>query len=393
MRLSLKVLFLAALTVWAFIPLTVAAQYNPPQVAATQFNQSNSLPTACSAMQVYGLISGTSGSPYYCSAPNTWTAFGGGVGGTVTSFSAGTLSPIFTTSVATATTTPALSFTLSTQTANTLFAGPASGSAAGPTFRALVSADIPNNAANTTGTSGGLTGSPAITVSSCTGCGGGSSIPIVSPYTFVAETTGTAVTTPAISVTAGQLLIVSCRFGVGSTCVSTDSASDTFTPITAQNIGGVGTGIRMSYAIATATGSTTFTCTQGSSGGGLSCIAFPISGITGTSPNTNNGSTTTSNSTVVGHLQNTVSFTFTTTARTIDIFCGAIDSGADTLQPGILAGGFGTIVALSSASQGTNADQGCEVQIVPYALPGGTAAMLYGSHAVESAYSVIAWPY
>src|SRR6185503_8698338 len=32
------------------------------------------------------------------------------------------------------------------------------GSAAAPTFRALVSADIPNNAANTTGTAAGLTG-------------------------------------------------------------------------------------------------------------------------------------------------------------------------------------------------------------------------------------------
>jgi hypothetical protein len=40
---------------------------------------------------------------------------------------------------------------LNTQTANYVFAGPTSGSAAIPTFRALVSADIPNNAANTTG--------------------------------------------------------------------------------------------------------------------------------------------------------------------------------------------------------------------------------------------------
>ncbi len=68
---------------------------------------------------------------------------GGGGSGTVTSFSAGNLAPLFTTAVATATTTPALSFTLSTQTANTLFAGPVSGGAAAPTFRAMVNADIP----------------------------------------------------------------------------------------------------------------------------------------------------------------------------------------------------------------------------------------------------------
>lgn len=70
---------------------------------------------------------------------------GAGTGvGTVTSFSSGDLSPLFTTSVATATTTPALSFTISTQAANLVFAGPASGGVVAPTFRSLVAADIPD---------------------------------------------------------------------------------------------------------------------------------------------------------------------------------------------------------------------------------------------------------
>ncbi len=55
----------------------------------------------------------------------TITGSGGGGGGTVTSFSAGTLSPLFTTSVATATTTPALSFALSAASADTVFMGSA----------------------------------------------------------------------------------------------------------------------------------------------------------------------------------------------------------------------------------------------------------------------------
>jgi hypothetical protein len=46
---------------------------------------------------------------------------GSSSGGTVTTFSAGTLSPLFTTSVGTASTTPALSFTLSNAAAFTLF--------------------------------------------------------------------------------------------------------------------------------------------------------------------------------------------------------------------------------------------------------------------------------
>jgi len=65
------------------------------------------------------------------------------LGGTVTNFSAGNLSPLFTTSVSNSSTTPALSFALSNAAANTVFAGPNGGSGA-PTFRALVAADIPS---------------------------------------------------------------------------------------------------------------------------------------------------------------------------------------------------------------------------------------------------------
>ncbi len=73
----------------------------------------------------------------------SWASIGGG-SGTVTSFSAGDLFPLFTTSEATVTTTPALSFSLNTQNANKVFAGPATGADAAPTFRVLVAADIPS---------------------------------------------------------------------------------------------------------------------------------------------------------------------------------------------------------------------------------------------------------
>ena len=68
----------------------------------------------------------------------TLTATGGGGSGTVTSFSAGTLSPLFTTSVATATTTPALSFSLSNAAANTIFGNNASTTGA-PAFSSVSS--------------------------------------------------------------------------------------------------------------------------------------------------------------------------------------------------------------------------------------------------------------
>jgi hypothetical protein len=65
-------------------------------------------------------------------------------GGTVTSFSADNLFPLFTTTVSTATTTPALSFTLTTQSPNLVFASPV-GSAGTPAFRSLAKTDLPAN--------------------------------------------------------------------------------------------------------------------------------------------------------------------------------------------------------------------------------------------------------
>lgn len=70
-----------------------------------------------------------------------WVKYGAstGTGGTGTVISVSGLSPLFT--VANPTTTP--TFSQITQSANTVFAGPTTGSAANPTFRSLVAADIP----------------------------------------------------------------------------------------------------------------------------------------------------------------------------------------------------------------------------------------------------------
>lgn len=73
---------------------------------------------------------------------------GGGGAGTVTSFSSGNLSPLFTTSVANATTTPALSFALSNVSANQFLAGPSGGGATSPTYRAIAGADFGTPGAN-----------------------------------------------------------------------------------------------------------------------------------------------------------------------------------------------------------------------------------------------------
>ena len=76
--------------------------------------------------------------------------------GTVTTFSAGNLSPLFTTSVATPTTTPSLTFAAISEGGNLFYASP-NGSSGVPGFRAIASGDVPTGAlpASTSNCSGG----------------------------------------------------------------------------------------------------------------------------------------------------------------------------------------------------------------------------------------------
>ena len=87
----------------------------------------------------------------------TCTGFGGGGGGgSVTLVGLSPPSDLYTVTVGPITSSGNLTFIANTQAANTFWGGPVSGGNATPAFRTLVSNDIPNNAANTTGLAGGL---------------------------------------------------------------------------------------------------------------------------------------------------------------------------------------------------------------------------------------------
>ena len=129
----------------------------------------NAQRTAISSPAV-GLIvyqtDGTEGTYEYASTG--WriinSAAAGGAG-TVTSVGL-SLPSIFTVSNSPVTSTGTLTATLATQTANTIFAGPTTGVAAAPTFRAIVAADIPTLNQNTTGSAATLTTARTITIGS-----------------------------------------------------------------------------------------------------------------------------------------------------------------------------------------------------------------------------------
>ncbi|MCU7618234.1 hypothetical protein NZ698_13575 [Chryseobacterium sp. PBS4-4] len=102
----------------------------------------------------------------------TWqTVASGGGSGTVTNFSSGNLSPLFTTSVATSSTTPALSFTLSNAPANTVF-GNSTATAGAPSYFAASSLPIAGDVTGTLGSTvvSQINGSPlGITIGAATG--------------------------------------------------------------------------------------------------------------------------------------------------------------------------------------------------------------------------------
>lgn len=100
----------------------------------------------------------TSKDSVYYKGTNGWKPIGnrGNYTGTVTNFSSGDLSPLFTTSEATTTTTPALTFSQVSQTQNKVFASP-DGSSGNPTFRAIAVNDVPTLNQNTTGSAATLT--------------------------------------------------------------------------------------------------------------------------------------------------------------------------------------------------------------------------------------------
>lgn len=152
-------------------------------------------------------------------------AASGGGSGTVTGFSSGALSPLFTSSVSNPNTTPAISFTLSNAAQNAVFAGPATGGTGASSYRALVLSDLPTsipnaNLANTATTVNGQT------------CTLGSTCTVTAASVETAGTGGVAVNTfvsriiPATSpITYTTAAVSACGEGVA---LATATATNTF---------------------------------------------------------------------------------------------------------------------------------------------------------------------
>jgi len=123
-----------------------------------------------SAFAGIGPGTGTNGIPYVAPTNNNclvgngtaWLAGSCSTGtGTVTSVGL-SLPNIFSVTNSPVTVSGTLTGSLATQTANKVWAGPSSGSAAAPTFRSLVAGDVPTLNQNTSGTAAGLSSTLSI---------------------------------------------------------------------------------------------------------------------------------------------------------------------------------------------------------------------------------------
>lgn len=148
------------------------------------------------------------------------TASGGG-GGTVTDVSVGSLSPLFTSNVATSTTTPNITFALENQASGLFFAGPKTGSAAAPSYRAIAGQDLSSIVAGSNVTITPV-GDTIVIASTASGGGGGTVTSVdMSTPTSLLTVSGNPITT------AGTLALALTSAGSGLFWAGPTSGSPT----------------------------------------------------------------------------------------------------------------------------------------------------------------------
>lgn len=176
-------------------------------------------PTSCPGYQLFIATDQAASAALYGCLGGTFQLMGGGSGGsgTVTSTSAGNLSPLFTTNVATASSTPAITFTLSTAAANTVF-GNFTGSAAAPGFTAAPTFSGANltNLPASVNSIGGQTGAFTLTANQI--CQATTTLSICNPLTL---TSGFSVDSSANLTGVNTLGASGLITGAGFTATST----------------------------------------------------------------------------------------------------------------------------------------------------------------------------
>jgi hypothetical protein len=196
-------------------------------------------------------------------------------------------------------------------------------------------------------------------------------------YTYVADSGGVnvaSITSPAITLGAGDFVHVSCRTGYGSikSIVVTSSPSNTFTQLAIQ-AGGPGSQ-QSSYAMNVRAGSTTFTCTPNDGAAYQSMIVLDY----GVSPNSGALDQQVGSTTPAEPTYTSPTFTSSSGAELI-ILCGTVASTDYAFTAGPIGSLRTTLRGVSAPSLRSHADAGCEDAIARVGQKSITGRMTYGS--------------
>jgi hypothetical protein len=173
---------------------------------------------------------------------------GGGGGGSVVSFAAGNLPPVFTTSVANATTTPVLSFILTNAAAHTVLANE-TGSSAPPSYQ---------TDALTINTTSPLTGGALVHL--------GGSITLDCPTCSVPQVSVTATSPIVVTPTPGvSTMVISCPTCGTNTGTLTNFTSGNLSPLFTTSVSNPTTAPALSFSLSNAAANTVYANLTGSS--------------------------------------------------------------------------------------------------------------------------------
>jgi hypothetical protein len=185
--------------------------------------------------------------------------------------------------------------------------------------------------------------------------GGGATYTFVN-YTFVDEVAGGGtITSPALSVTAGDFVYQYCRtFGAVASFTFTSSPSSTWNTLTPQATGGGPGTLQGAWSRMTSTGSTTFSCATGAGTfSSLVVLHYTVAGSPSFDVQTGSYQATAASQ------WTSPAFSTGASAELVIVCAGASGSGA-AWTAGTIGASSATLRGVSGATLTTATDSGCE---------------------------------
>ena len=204
-----------------------------------------------------------------------------------------------------------------------------------------------------------------------------------SEYTYLVESAGpdASRTSPALTLTTGDLVCVTFRGAPDVSTTFTSTPSNTFTTLTKQSWIGATAAFQMGCILNAASGSTTFTATPSSSMtfSSMVVLRYTHTGAAAAADTDSGGNS-------VGSVTTFTSGTFNTAANALTIFCVTWD-GNRVATAGMIGGNSATLRGVANSTLGSTTNQACEDTYFSGAQTGITSDITVSSAATNWGYT------